>query len=148
LELRCRRGQTVALEWYLQRYPELGEAQHLPARLIYEEYRVRRLLEGSPDLENYRRRFPDQFDELRQLVGQESLAEMPTTLAQPSSFASRPRMVMPLNPNDMLPVGDGYRLIKYINSGTFGEVWQVEAPGGFPAAVKIVRRHLDGEAAQ
>ena len=56
-------------------------------------------------------------------------------------------MVMPLNPNDMLPVGDGYRLIKYINSGTFGEVWQVEAPGGFPAAVKIVRRHLDSEAA-
>src|SRR5262245_56250932 len=68
LELRCRRGQAVALEWYLERYPELGEARHLPARLIYEEYRVRRLHGGRLDLENYRQRFPDQFDELRQLV--------------------------------------------------------------------------------
>ncbi|HEY7423624.1 MAG TPA: serine/threonine-protein kinase, partial [Gemmataceae bacterium] len=148
LELRCRRGQAVALEWYLERYPKLGEARHLPSRLIYEEYRVRRLYGGSPNLESYRQRFPDQFDELRQLVGQESLSALPTTLAQPSFSASRPQMVMPLNPNDMLPVGDGYRLIKYINSGTFGEVWQVEAPGGFPAAVKIVRRTLDSEEAQ
>src|SRR5262245_19979903 len=29
LELRCRRGQAVALEWYLERYPALGEARQL-----------------------------------------------------------------------------------------------------------------------
>jgi serine/threonine protein kinase len=51
---------------------------------------------------------------------------------------------MPHN-GDMLQLGEGYRLVQYLGSGTFGEVWQVEAPGGFQAAAKIIRRTLDHE---
>jgi len=32
----------------------------------------------------------------------------------------------------------GYRLIEYLGSGQFGEVWKAEAPGGIEVAVKII----------
>src|SRR5262249_3816885 len=32
----------------------------------------------------------------------------------------------------------GYRKIKKIGKGTFGEVWRGEAPGGIPIAIKVI----------
>jgi serine/threonine protein kinase len=45
-------------------------------------------------------------------------------------------------------VGGGYKLLDRLGSGAFGEVWRAEAPGGVPAAVKIIFRTLDDEEAQ
>ena len=42
-----------------------------------------------------------------------------------------------------LQIGDGYRLIKRIGRGTYGEVWRGEAPGGVPVAIKVIFRPLD-----
>jgi hypothetical protein len=42
----------------------------------------------------------------------------------------------------------GYRLTDRIGIGSLGEVWRAEAPGGFPAAVKVVFRPVDHEEAQ
>jgi serine/threonine protein kinase len=36
------------------------------------------------------------------------------------------------------PAGAGYRKIKKIGKGTFGEVWRGEAPGGIPVAIKVI----------
>jgi serine/threonine protein kinase len=48
-----------------------------------------------------------------------------------------------------IPIGGGYRLIKRIGQGAFGEVWRAEtAGGGFEVAIKIVLQPADQEAAR
>jgi hypothetical protein len=40
---------------------------------------------------------------------------------------------------------EGYKLIKRLGSGSFGEVWHAKAPGGVDAAIKIITRPLDDQ---
>jgi serine/threonine protein kinase len=148
LEIRRSRGQTIRLDFYLDKYPELGNARNLPARLIYEEYRVLRRFGEAVDLEQYRQRFPDQFAELHRLVGQHSVHPQDETSRDCPPAAVKPASASDLLNGDIVPVGEGYRLLKRMGVGSFGEVWQVEAPGGFPAALKIIRRTLDSEEAK
>src|SRR5260370_16602829 len=42
----------------------------------------------------------------------------------------------------------GFKKIKRLGSGGFGEVWRGEAPGGVPCAIKAVFRPMEHEAAQ
>jgi serine/threonine protein kinase len=44
-------------------------------------------------------------------------------------------------------VQDGYKLVERIGKGNFGEVWRAEAPGGVPAAVKIIYRPVASQEA-
>jgi serine/threonine protein kinase len=151
LEVRWRQGPTRgrSLEDYLRQFPELGSSATVPAALIYEEFRARQLFGDRPGLDAYRQRFPDQFAELhRQLLEQ----PLPT-IADPPGPAER-TMIVPGGPTPpsldaVTPlVGRGYELVRRIGSGSFGEVWRAEAPGGVEVAIKVITRPLDHQDAQ
>jgi hypothetical protein len=146
LEVRCRRGMVVALEEYVERFPELGSLRTLPAKLIYEEYRVRTLFGDRPPLNPYRDRFPQQFAAVRQLL-REQPVQAPTAAPPPPSGPSLPSAVTPTL-GEVLPPNEGYRLLERIGAGQYGEVFRANAPGGVDVAVKRIFRSLDDEASQ
>jgi serine/threonine protein kinase len=140
---RWRSGQHVTLEQYLRDYPELGTPADLPAPLILEEYRARKEHGPPPDLGEYQDRFPEQFSRLHRLIEQESPAAPPPPVP--------PAPAPPAGSVDLQAgaiVGAGYRLIRRLGRGAFGEVWQAEAPGGVPVAVKVIFRSLTEREAQ
>jgi serine/threonine protein kinase len=160
LEIRWRRGQAIGLERYVEKHAELGSAHDLPAHLLYEEYRVRQLYGDKPQVASYQIRFPRQFDQLQRLVHDQPLPTVVTGPATPSLAAPAPpvptaaptpaasaNLAAPTG-GTVLPVGGGYKMIKRIGSGGFGEVWRAEAPGGIAMALKIIFRPLDHEEAQ
>jgi serine/threonine protein kinase len=147
LEIRWRRNQGVRLDWYVERYEELGAVSELSPRLIYEEYRVRQLHGDKPDLSSYKRRFPRQFAEVEKLVKTEPIGtESP---AQPTPVA--PPVAKPAQTSQSGKAGDHsgvYRLLDRIGEGSFGEVRRAEAPGGIFVAVKVIYRPVGSDADQ
>jgi formylglycine-generating enzyme required for sulfatase activity len=152
LEMRWRHGQVVGLEYYLEKFPELAAARSCWAGLLAEEYVIRHRHGDKPALESYRQRFPEQFDDLRRRVEGTEPARtagsvVPTRMGGPPPAALAP----PADggeSDDLLPIGGGIKRLKKIGSGSFGEVWRVEMPGGFPAALKVIFRPIDHEEAQ
>jgi len=136
LLMRWRSGRCVYMEDYLKRYPELGDDSDKLVELLFEEYQVRRKHGDRPSLDGYSDRFPAQFDALEQKV-----------LARPDLADNR----TPIDPREtgaLVPVFGGYRLIKRIGRGGYGEVWQAEAPGGVDVAIKVIFRPLHHAVAQ
>ncbi|HEY1381227.1 MAG TPA: bifunctional serine/threonine-protein kinase/formylglycine-generating enzyme family protein [Gemmataceae bacterium] len=136
LEQRWKNGRPVLLEDYLGHYPELRDDPAGLTQLIYEEFCVRRRHGDRPALSGYHTRFPDQFADLERLArGQDDL----TDVLPPGSTPAAPD---PRKTGSLLPVYGGYKLVKRIGQGSFGEVWRAEAPGGIEAAIKIIFRPL------
>ena len=68
LHIAWFRGTPRMLTDYLRRFPELGAEQDQPAALIFAEYRFRLLANLPVTLDEYRRRFPEQFPGLVQMI--------------------------------------------------------------------------------
>src|SRR5438128_5331459 len=158
LEARWRRNLSTSIEFYLQRFSELGKAKELPASLLYEEYRIRQTYGDKPPATAYQRRFPDQFEEFQRLVRDEPMATNIVTITSPPPSAPPPAAdkARPTSPSTgttssvgrtLGMVGD-YSLLERIGSGSFGEVWRSLAPGGIPVAIKVLTRPVDHETAQ
>lgn len=150
LEVRWRRSLPVQLESYLKTYPELGSAGTVPSQLVFEEYQVRQRYGDRPPLNTYKARFPAQYADLQRLVHEAPPPTITSPPPTPSEFKAPPQASQTASPSvgETLSVGGGYKKLKRIGSGSFGEVWLAEAPGGVPAALKIIRRPLDHEEAK
>jgi len=155
MEIRYRQKCGQPLEYYVERYAELGALDKLPAGLVYEEFMVRQRHGDRPPLVYYQVRFPGQFDEFLRLldereggVAQETKSprrqeDVRATL--PAEDSSQPVKA----PGELiLPVGGGYRLLDRLGGGAFGEVYRALAPDGELVAVKWLTRTLDDKAVQ
>ncbi len=143
LDVRWKRGETALVEDYLTRFPELRDDPECLPALLAEEYRARQRHGDRPALSAYQARYPDQFAALRGLIEGQAppLPERKTIPQGPPASSATPFQ-------GLLPVGGGYKLIKRLGAGTFGEVWKAEAPGGVDVAVKIIHRPIDHAEAQ
>jgi serine/threonine protein kinase len=156
MEFRWLRGQIITLDYYLETFPEIGPADKVSPRLIYEEYRLSQLHGVNTPLPVYQKRFPRQFDELQRLIEEATRLTRASSDMSSSSGPSSATVGSGLASNNPLGsshgagalVGGGYRLEKRIGSGAFGEVWRATAPGGVEVAVKIIFRPLDNEEAK
>jgi hypothetical protein len=139
LEIRWRRGHRVDLDYYLTQAPELGSRGALAPDLIYEEYRVRHRYGDKAALSAYQVRFPGQYEELQRLVDAQPVLPAGALASAPGSGASASAShELKVTSDQVLHVGEGYKLISRISRGNFGDVWRAEAPGGVEVAIKII----------
>jgi serine/threonine protein kinase len=155
LEICWRRGIRTTLHDYLGKFQELGSLHGLPAKLIYEEYRVRQLYGDKPGLGPYKVLFPNQFDELQRLEKDQpvmTVSSAAMTLPGDADNKKAAQPASPVNPvtsaGSSVSVGGNYKFLRRLGRGSFGEVWHAEAPGGIDVAVKIINQPLDHEEAQ
>jgi serine/threonine protein kinase len=151
---RWKLSLKTTLEQYVERFPTLGPAGNVPAKLIFEEYQARQRYGDKPDLASYQERFPQQFADLEKLdceVTKASTSPLrstppatPPELADPLQTRSAPspsaQEKEPAKAKQPFLAAHGYELVKRIGEGAYGEVWLARAPGGVPVAIKQLFR--------
>lgn len=104
-------GPVLRLEDYAEEIPELNQSGGMPVDLIYEEYHVRQASGETIITEDWLQRFPDQAQEIRQLLQLEDPETVSRTGADLSDAYS---------PGDH--IGDFY-LMSALGTGAFGSVF-------------------------
>ncbi len=143
-DLACRwqRGLTPTLEEYVRKFPEIGPVEKLSARMILEEYRLRRLHNKTLPFDDYKKRFPQQFGEFEKLVQADTVHTQKTVVHE--GEANRGIVFAPGT-----VVGGQFTLNKRIGVGGFGEVWNAtDSKSTVEKAVKILSRPLDSDEAK
>src|SRR5215212_4987319 len=112
LEGRWRNGVPVSLEDYVQRFPELGPLDRVPAELIAEEYRIRAQFGVISPHSVLRQRFPNQFGDVEKLIQSDPGPLAPATVIPKESIRPLTPSGLMLLPNTI--VGDHYQLNKLL----------------------------------
>ncbi len=125
--------QPRELEFYLDRFPELGDASTVDAELVAADFLARRQVDNDLVWEVYAERYPTQTPKAESYVQQfqdsQSMRRTATGRAQASIDTSRissvdDRTEKPIATATDLPVQFGrYRIIKELGSGAMGKVY-------------------------
>jgi hypothetical protein len=161
MRMRAYGGQPVRVDLYLGRFLAELPGGRVPVDLVAEEYWLRHAHADRPPLDEYRQRFRDQFTALlAQIEAREvatagekdPLGAAPTRVTSvpehhtiPADHATRSGVTPS---SDTLPSLGGYKLLRRIGVGAFGEVYEAEAPGGVKVAVKKILRSVSHPATQ
>jgi len=172
LSIRMERGQLVGLEYYLEKFPELGPSASLSPHLILEEYLIRKRQGIPAPLSDYKRRYPEQYPRFEALIPKEHLSSpQPPPSGSPAPSGPRPSAPTPsatpafaaapsaASGNEEVPfffglgqgktIGGHFVLIKRIGGGQFGEVWKaLDTQGEIEKALKIILRPMETEEAK
>lgn len=158
MERHARSGRPVRADKYLERLPA-DTVDEAAVTLIAQEYRLRQRYGDRPTLAEYESRFPAVIPELRaelfppdpppaalgKTVVRPAPVDHPTT---PTPTGVPPSVRHPSTGEDILPSDVGYRLVRRIGEGAFGEVFEALAPGGLRVALKRILRSADHPASQ
>ena len=158
LDFRWNHGEKPLLEEYTTRQPDLGPTHALPVDLVCEEYRIRRKRGDNPDIDDYRERFPAQFESVQKELENElphtqratpedrGSVRMGTVVSSPSELLQQVARAGPRPTSTHEP--EHFEKTEMLGHGNFGEVWKAKAPGGIEIAIKIVTQPIDRDAAQ
>jgi hypothetical protein len=163
MEWRARAGHPIRLEDYLSRFPNPLPDGAVLVPLLVEEYRLRSRYAVEPELGEFRRRFPDQFDAFREaLRGDGKATIIPGSSLAPGlehvdltpadvfnqTRSATPVVIQPPRGREEFPAELTYKLKRSIGKGAFGEVFLAEAPGGVAVALKQIHRPMAHPASQ
>lgn len=133
LALRWEAGEKVSVEWYRDRYPNLGD-ETLVA-LIYEEFCLREEEHDAPDPAEYRVRFPEVASRLRRVLDIHGLVGSGQTTT--THAHSVPEIPYPEAGQTIA----GFHLVEELGRGAFARVFLAEERqlADRPVALKVAR---------
>lgn len=139
MEQRAKARLPFRVEDYLGKHPT--DLTPVQVFLITEEYAIRCQYGGrAPRLDEYRFRFPQHFASVAERIKSRSPRG---TADQPGAPPQAPPARRPEAPEGRRLRGTGYRVVRTIGKGMFGEVYEAVAPGGMRVALKRSFHPLD-----
>jgi serine/threonine protein kinase/Flp pilus assembly protein TadD len=140
MALRWETGERVSAQWYLERYPELGEDTIVA--LVYEEYCLREEDDERPDAAEYLARYPGVSTALARVLQIHDLVGSGTSLSvSPNSCAEAGTSGGAVFPEAGQTIG-GFSLVEELGRGAFARVFLAKERqlADRPVALKVTRR--------
>src|SRR5262245_8395427 len=134
LEYRLRDGEAFVIEDLRMRFPELQADADSWRGLIVEEYRQRRRLGQNPTRDEYRRRFPDEADQLEAAFAEHR--DQHDTILRSREYGVVTRLPT---------LGPRYRAQRIVAEGGMGYIARiVDVEFDRPLAMKVLADKLKG----